>query len=176
MKRVMLSAAMLLISAAIISAQSPRGKVQSKPVRETAASIQKALLGQLASDGEITGKCTERFQNASGGISLKAVDLNGDGKPEYLLRLSDDMQSKCFGETKATVWCYGKAATGEYVRLLSADTTDRTIDDFSAKKTVHRGYADLELDMTQGLFLESVVYRFDGARYREAKRETARVP
>lgn len=95
-------------------------------------------------------------------ITAETLDLNGDGKPEWLLTASDAI-GLCGATGACSKWIYGKSGTG-YVQLLESSA----IHGLSVAKTKTRGYKDLTLAANSGAYETYLyTYKFDGVKYRE---------
>jgi len=129
--------------------------------QKVSAATQKAIVKQLVSDGELTNDCVREAGGASKIVSIKSMDLNSDGKPEYFV----DGNSGCaFGAKMPYGWVYGKSGNS-YKMLLSAGVNIG----ISRKKTKTKGYYDLKVDVmgnySTNWQAQSTTYKFNGTSY-----------
>jgi hypothetical protein len=101
------------------------------------------------------------------GISVKKVDLNKDGQPEYIAVLEE--QVMCGAHANCPNWVYRKAG-GDYQLLLSTHGQQLLLE-----KTSTNNFRDLRSEGSDSAFENSVViYKFDGNKY-QAKNCYSRV-
>lgn len=143
----------LIVLCVAVNVSAQTGKVS--------AATQKAIVQQLVSDRGITADCVREAGGASKVVSIKPLDLNRDGKPEFIV----SGESGCaFGANSPYGWVYRKTANG-YEVLLDAGPNIG----ISRKKTQTKGYYDLAVD-TMGNFstnwkAQTTTYKFNGTRY-----------
>lgn len=129
--------------------------------QKVSAVTQKAIVKQLVNDGELTNDCVREAGGASKIVGIQSVDLNSDGKPEYIVMGS---RGCAFGAKMPYGWVYGKSGNG-YKMLLSAGVNI----EIARKKTKTRGYYDLKVDVmgnySTNWQAESTTYKFNGTRY-----------
>src|SRR5205085_8286884 len=94
-------------------------------------------------------------------LKVKAVDLNGDGRPEFIIE-GDDGPKECLrGNRNFPTWLYRRTASG-YELLLKAGNELKPL------ATSTNGYRDLENSGGLGAFESlTIVFKFDGNKYRD---------
>lgn len=148
--RVFFICSITILFAVNISAQM--GKVST--------TIQKAIVQQLVRDREIDADCVREAGSVSKAVSIKPLDLNSDGKPEYIVT----GDSCGFGAKMPYGWVYGKSGSS-YIMLLSAGPNI----EISRKKTKTKGYFDLKVTVmgnySTNWEAQSTTYKFNGTHY-----------
>jgi hypothetical protein len=91
-------------------------------------------------------------------VSVKAVDLNGDGNPEFVITNRNHHNCLC-GNRSCAGWVY-RYADNRYEALLLAESSDR----LRQADTVTNGYSDL-IEQGDGL---RVLLSFNGRGYQRA--------
>jgi hypothetical protein len=129
--------------------------------QKVSTATQKAIVKQLVNDGELTNDCVREAGGASEIVSIKSIDLNSDGKPEYFV----EGNSGCaFGANSPYGWVYDKSGSG-YKMLLSAGPNQG----ISRKKTKTKGYYDLAVwglgNASTNWKAQATIYKFNGTRY-----------
>ncbi len=153
LNRISLSLLFLVVPLFAVNISAQTGKVS--------AATQKAIVQQLVHDRGITADCVREAGGASKVVSIKSIDLNSDGKPEYFV----EGDSSCaFGANSPYGWVYSKSGNG-YKMLIDAGP----MQGISRKKTKTKGYDDLEIT-TLGNFstnwkAQTTIYKFNGTRY-----------
>ena len=122
------------------------------------ATIHRAIMQQLAkqlrSDVPSMRECTSK---ATFPFSARAVDLNADGKPEYLLTSASDCEC---GQVNCAQWVY-RAHERSFDLLLEANGYVLTTGAAS-----HGGYRDLTTaSRNNAASVDHVSYAFDGKHY-----------
>ena len=125
------------------------------------AATQKAIVQQLISDSELTGDCVREAGGASKIVGIRSMDLNNDGKPEYIV----EGNSGCaFGANSPFSWVYGKSGNS-YKMLFNAGPNQG----ISRKKTKTKGYYDLIVtylgNASTNWEASTSTHRFNGTRY-----------
>lgn len=128
--------------------------------QKVSTAVQKAIVQQLVRDSEIEADCVREAGGASKAVSIESLNLNSDGKPEYIV-----MGSGCGQGAKMPYgWVYGKSGSG-YKILLSAGPNI----EISRKKTKTKGYFDLKVTVmgnySTNWEAESTTYKFNGTSY-----------
>jgi hypothetical protein len=146
LNRISLFLLFLIVPSFAVNISAQMGKVS--------AATQNAIVQQLVGDRGITADCVREAGGASKVVSIKPLDLNRDGKPEFIVY----GESGCaFGANSPYGWVYRKSANG-YEMLLDAGPNQ----EISRKKTLTKGYYDLRV-LTLGP--ETTTYKFNGTRY-----------
>lgn len=129
--------------------------------QNVSAATQKAIVKQMVSDGALTNDCIREEGGASKIVSIKPLDLNSDGKSEFIV----EGNSGCaFGANSPYSWVYGKSGSS-YKMLFDAGTNQG----ISRKKTKTNGYYDLKVsylgNASTNWKSESTTHKFNGTRY-----------
>lgn len=112
------------------------------------------LAVQLRHDVPAMGDCTTKSKYP---FSARAVDLNGDSKPEYLLTSANECEC---GQVNCSQWVYRANGKG-FDLLLEAEGYVLHVG-----KTAHRNYRDLATtSRNSAAIVNHVSYAFTGARY-----------
>lgn len=146
-------------------AASDKVRAQSKQPKSTLPEITtvkmpEALAGQVARDDNGKNKscqlCGTDAQTFVDGGTTRSLDLNGDGKPEWII-------SFC-GSQACSGWIYRKV--GERYEMIfagDAGSADYTV----PLATVRNGYRDLSNDPTEGTTGGFVmILKYDGRHYK----------
>lgn len=134
---------------------------QSRP--QATLNVRRAILQQLVRDNE---DVRQLIRNYNGGfeatakdMSVETIDLNHDGKPEFLVE--GVLGGMLCGASNCPSWIYRKTRDG-YSLLLSESGSG-----ISVEKSSTNGYRDLR---NSGHYSASetyvTIYRFDGRKYR----------
>jgi hypothetical protein len=95
-------------------------------------------------------------------LSVKKIDLNKDGQPEYLAGLEDSYF--CGAHGNCPTWVYRKTG-GEYRLLLVVNGETLALDKTSTNK-----FRDLRSEGSNSAFESSgTVFKFDGNTYKESE-------
>jgi hypothetical protein len=154
--------AFLLISSFVLSASwlgNPAGSQDKKPSPEAPPDLVK----QLVRDSTETKACLDKHEGAveSIGLTLEEIDLDGDGTPEYILRVTSDPDDcGLCGVVKCPQWVYRKSEDG-YRLLLGKNEAD-----FSTLKTRTKGYLDIQNEKpSRNNTFDIEIYKWDGKSY-----------
>jgi len=144
----------------VIALSATTGVAQSR--QRVSAQKEKEIVQQLIRDREITAKCVQEAGGAQKTVYVNSVDLNRDGKPEFIV----DLHTSC-GAGNGYKWIYRRTTTG-YEQLLSAGGPRTEI---APLKSYTNGYRDVVEAAFASVSGDSVrtIYRFDGKRYREKR-------
>lgn len=127
--------------------------------------FRKALVKQLVRDGDIDSSCAKN--PAAEVIGVKAIDLNQEGQPEYLV---EGQSCACGGaDSNCLNWVY-RNNNGSYEQILGNELSQGGTA-LDALKTRTNGYLDLGAVAIGANRVVSITYKFDGQRYRSAKCE-----
>ena len=125
------------------------------------AATQKAIVKQMVSGGALTNDCVREAGGASKIVSIKSMDLNSDGKPEFIV---EGNTGCAFGANSPYSWVYGKSGNS-YKMLFDAGTNQG----ISRKKTKTNGYYDLKVtylgNASTNWEAETTTHKFNGTRY-----------
>jgi hypothetical protein len=163
------------------------GRISAKPqtaipqARNSAPLSKQELIRQIISDDNtVTSSCIEKLGGAESAVEVKSLDLNRDGKTDYLVSgRSADIYIDMTGSGKTEIldcvcgsrrcheWLY--VNTGDGYRLVLS-VKDGGI---MLLKTYTNGYRDLRVESVLGNSRPSnTIYKFDGTGYREVKQRT----
>lgn len=153
-----LAVLLVLITLTCVTA-FPQEKEVPKPIRSK-------LLKQVLSEYPDVRDCVEKEEGgtakAEQDMTVTEVDVNRDGVSEYEVELSGPCTC---GMVNCTIYLYRQSATG-YDSLLP----DAAGLGLELLKTSTNGYRDLQVDARDtAATTGSVVYKFDGKQYREAR-------
>jgi hypothetical protein len=154
--------AFLLVTSVVLSTSwlgNQAGSQDKKPSTEAPPDLVK----QLVKDSADTKACLDKHEGAvaSIGLAIEELDLDGDGKPEYILRVTSDPDDcGLCGAVKCPQWIYLKSEDG-YRLLLGKNEAD-----FSTLKTRTKGYLDIQNEVpsrNNTFYIE--IYKWDGKSY-----------
>lgn len=125
------------------------------------APTQKAIVQQLVRDRGISANCVREAGGASKVVSITPIDLNRDGRPEFIV----NGESGCtFGANSPYGWVYSKNGNS-YEMLFDAGPNQG----ISRKNNLTNGYYDLKVTMlgnfSSNWKARTSTYRFNGTRY-----------
>ncbi|MEP6763817.1 MAG: hypothetical protein ABJB66_05860 [Gemmatimonadaceae bacterium] len=139
----------LAISAGVARSASAQTPIPAK--------IMQQLSLQLRHDVPAMRDCTTKSKYP---FTARAVDLNGDSKPEYLLASASECEC---GQVNCSQWVY-RANDKAFDLLLEAEGYVLNIG-----ATSHRGYRDLRTtSRNSAAIVNHVSYAFRGVRYERA--------
>ena len=161
---------LVVFSICILSgnAQSRRRKPNAMPKPSIAGNVPQPLIKQLINDDETVRRCVkERYERGetqlSEYLSLRKVDLNGDGQPEFIIQGDDDGIECLRGNRNAPAWVYTRVAQGYKLLLKGAN-------DFTPLRTSTNGWRDLKSESGGGAFTKyATIFKFDNRQYRAKK-------
>ena len=153
LSRISLALSFLVVPLFAVNISAQTGKIS--------VATQQAIIQQLVRDGRLTADCVREAGGASKVVTIKSIDLNSDGKPEYFV----EGNSGCaFGAKSPYGWVYSKNRN-DYRMLLDAGP----VDGISRKKTKTNGYHDLEVtrlgNFSTNWKAQPTTYKFNGTRY-----------
>ena len=157
--------------AALLIVISLTGVTARPQEREVPKEIRSKLFKQaLADSGE-----RDCFEKEEGGLraaeenmSAEEVDVNRDGVPEYEVELSGPCTC---GMVNCSIFLYRQSGGG--YELILDDAAGLGLE---LLKTSSNGYADLGVDARETAATTSTtIYKFDGKKYREARRSLTQV-
>jgi len=129
--------------------------------QKVSAVTQKAIVQQLVSDRGIDADCVREAGGASKVVSIVPIDLNRDGKPEFIVSGESGCAS---GASSPYGWVYSKSGN-DYKMLLDAGPNQG----ISRKKTLTKGYYDLKItalgNASTNWKAQATTYKFNGTRY-----------
>lgn len=128
--------------------------------REAAKTVESAVLQEMARDGSLIPDCAGESVVGQEVVSLRPIDLNGDGQSEY--EVSGNPGCACIGARRCAKWIYQRTPEG-YRQILEMVQPDEGI---GVRKTRTDGYSDLEVVGWAGDEALREVFRFDGRKYR----------
>ena len=115
-----------------------------------------AMIADAIKDG------TLKASNLAKGMSVKKIDLNKDGQPEYIVVIENGYL--CGAHGNCTNRVYRKTGS-EYQQLLAENGEILTLE-----KTSTNEFRDLRLEGSNTAFESSgTVYKFDGNTYKESE-------
>lgn len=141
---------------AILSAsERERNKITTRQRHE--------IIHQMVRDSAIEQDCANQDGKPDKVIQISPVDLNRDGKPEFLV----EGNSGCAcAMQRCHNWIYQKTDEG-YELILDAGPIEWIL----RRKTSTNGYIDLEVVSVSGPDgAGSTIYKFDGTDYKEQAR------
>lgn len=101
-------------------------------------------------------------------FQAEAIDLNKDGKTEFLIMMADVDEGLCTAHN-CPVWAYSQNGN-KYKLLLKGYGHAAAYDSLRALKTSKNGYADLQTyEHSSAVEMEVTTYRFNGKQYRPQK-------
>jgi hypothetical protein len=125
-------------------------------VKEKAALTQLVLQDKEVKEG-MTGDDSPSVGDITEGITLKKIDLNKDGQPEYLTTLGPFL---CGVTGNCLTWVYRK--TGDEYQLLLRTSGRQLL----LEKTSTGGFRDLRMEAGNSADKQDFsIYRFDGNKY-----------
>lgn len=157
MKKYMLAMMILFACSSIGWTQSgKKAAAQEKNDLVQLISKNDEMVKSALSDGGVTAA------NLAKKMSLKKIDLNKDGQPEYIVLLMDTYF--CGAHGNCPNWVYRKTG-GEYQLLLTASGETLTLEKTSTNK-----FRDLRSEGSNSAFEGSgTVFKFDGNTYKEGE-------
>lgn len=152
---------------------APRVEVQTPPGKTEFTCYDLNILpiwNELKKDGEFRDRTSDMGESLDCAklLDVKTIDLNRDGRKEFLVRGKDI--PLCGGTGNCLFWIFQKGRTRVRVLLAASDYADMAEmgDQLLASRT--QGYADILL---KGHFTAAATgyytYRFDGSRYIESR-------
>lgn len=144
----------VLASVFIVRPQTSR----REPHEQVSAEVREQIVQQLTRNGDLTAEC---LREAGPTINIRAVDLNSDRKPEFIVKLL----VSC-GAGDGYAWIFRKMSTG--LELLLSAGGPRT--QISPMGSFTNGYRDIAEDAVgpRGGSVRTI-YKFDGKLYKERK-------
>lgn len=157
MKNIMLALTILFGCSGIGMAQSgKKATAQEKQALFQLISKNDAIIADGINDGGL------KAENLAKAMSVKKMDLNKDGQPEYLVMLEDTYF--CGAHGNCPNWVYRKSGS-EYQLLLSTAGESLTLDKTSTNK-----FRDLRSEGSNSAYESSgTVFKFDGNAYKEGE-------
>jgi len=153
-----LAAVVLCLSSG--SAQS-RGRVTAREREDIFRQIRRdeEFAKLLAEFAQSPGEVEELVRLTAQTMSVRKVDLNGDGRPDYMVEVSGGF---CGTLANCPHWVYRKGRGG--FERIGYDGGSREL---RPRKTSTRGYRDLRAE-AGGTAAEDVIidYKYDGREYR----------
>lgn len=117
-------------------------------------SIKNQILNRIIQSGDITREEAKERGGANKILYIQSVDLNRDGKPEYLV--------VCDCSLGPTPFVFRKTARG--VKVLFASEVRSTV---TLSKGYTRGWRNLEYEEGNSPGYQSQPLRFNGSRYKK---------
>ena len=115
----------------------------------------------LAEFAQSPGEAEEFVQLTARTMSVRKVDLNGDGRPDYIVEVSGGF---CGTLANCPHWVYRKGRGG--FERIGYDGRSREL---TPRKTSTRGYRDLRAEAGSTASEDVIVgYKYDGREYRAA--------
>lgn len=147
----------VLASVFIVRPQTSR----REPHERVSAEVREQIVQQLTRNGDLTAECLRDADGPTKVINIRAVDLNRDGKPEFIVKLL----LSC-GAGDGYAWIFRNTSTG--LELLLSAGGPRT--QISPMGSFTNGYRDIAEDAVgpRGGSVRTV-YKFDGKLYKERK-------
>ena len=140
-----------IVSVATVSAYSANAQ------RKVSRPIMQQLAKQLRNDVPAMRECTTKSEFP---FSARAVDLNGDKQPEYVLTSANECEC---GQMNCSQWVY-RAHDTTFELLLEAEGYV-----LSEAATLHNGYRDLNTtSRNNAAIVDHVSYAFNGKRYEQS--------
>ena len=118
------------------------------------AAVKKQILNKIIQFGDITREEATERGGAGKILYIQSVDLNRDGKPEYLV--------VCDCSLGPTPFVFRKTARG--VKVLFASEVRSTV---TLSKGYTRGWRNLEYEEGNSPGYQSQPLRFNGSRYKK---------
>ena len=149
--------------------------------RKSAPVSKQELIRQIINDDNtVTSSCVEKLGGAESAVGVRPLDLNRDGKTDYLvsgLFASINVDMTGSGKTEILDCLCGARRCHEWLYINTGDGY-RLV--FSVKdggiivlKTYTNGYRDLSVESVAGNSRPSTkIYKFDGTGYGEIKQRT----
>ena len=136
-----------------------------QPQREVGKDVRSRLFKEVLANDPDVRECAEKEEGglraAEENMSVEEVDLNRDGVSEYEVELSGPCSC---GMVNCTIYLYRQSAAGYELILEGAAGFG-----FQVLKTSSKGYTDVRVDARDNAATQSqTIYKYDGARYREA--------
>ena len=119
------------------------------------ANTTKKLFQHILRDARVTEEKIAEIKagSASEYISVKPVDLNGDGKPEYIV---EGLKPPLMGMLAGYTWIYEKK-NGEYVLIGDFGAPENV----TPLKSEHNGYRDIKVSLSLNSGQKVVHYKFE---------------
>lgn len=158
MTRIVLCLTLISLAAAGGVAQSRRKQPTSRLSQPTNIEVPKELLQQMMRDDtEVRSFVNQALvTNESGGkFTADLVDLNGDGKPEYIISPPNLMM----GNSSGPAWVYRRTAKG-YEQLFAGGWMS-----YRVLRTSTNSYSELEAYESGSMGTDRTVLSFNGRKY-----------
>ena len=158
----------ILLTALSVAASAQNGGCPSgvKIPQDLARQLLTQAFKSMETPQDEQDKITRAVEGKGGVASLfcaEAIDLNRDGKQEFLIHQADVEGAFCTAQN-CPVWVYGLKSDG-YKMLLEA--TGGYITPIEALKTSTNGYRDIRTyEHSSAVEHEITIYKFDGNLYR----------
>jgi hypothetical protein len=155
-----------VLLSAILSVFGLIGFVYLRPVSaqtgQRATAREKAAIAQLVLQDKDVKQDVSDFgistESVTRGITVKKIDLNQDGQPEYMVTLEEG--HLCGAHANCPNWVYRKVG-GEYQLLLGTSGQQLLLE-----RTSTNGFRDLRTEGASSAFeTDFSIYKFDGNRY-----------
>jgi hypothetical protein len=167
---ILLRSSVLLLSILLISLSS--AMPQRRNVK-TSPKLKQELIQQMVSDGEVTNECIEKLGGAEKAIDLTPVDLNRDGRPDYLIEGTYaiiDVDMSGAGKNESADCVYGPQRPNGWIYVQTEKGYKLVFSTLNAGillgKTYTNGYLDFKVEQPSGPNgLVIVTYKFNGEKY-----------
>ena len=164
---------------------SAASQIRAPQVPKSTPVSKQELIQQIISDDDtVTSSCVEKLGDAENAVEVESIDLNRDGKTDYLVSgLTASINIDMTGNGKSEIvdclcgsrrchnWLYVDTGNG-YLLVLSAKDGG-----ILPLKTYTNGYRDLSVESVSGNSRPvRSIYKFDGIKYQEIKQRAVRRP
>jgi len=165
-----LRASVLLLSILLISFSNAMPQHRNA---KTSPKLKQELIQQMVSDGEVTNECIEKLGGAEKAIDLTPVDLNRDGRPDYLIEGTYaiiDVDMSGAGKNESADCVYGPQRPNGWIYLQTEKGYKLVFSTLNAGillgKTYTNGYLDFKVEQPSGPnAIFTATYKFDGNQY-----------
>ncbi len=177
--------AQVISSPAQQAGSSKRGRTfrRSRPaaLAQPTSAIRQELIQQLiGDDSTVTSSCIDKSGGADRAIQVEPIDLNRDGKVDYVVSGTGGSINMTSTGTMEIVDCLCGARRCHDWLYLNTGAGYKLV--FSVKNggiiplaTYTNGYRDLSVETVLGNSRPvTPIYKFDGTRYQETKQRTGR--
>lgn len=159
----------LLLLILVVGATTARQRRSAK----TSPNLKRELIQQMVSDGEVTNECIEKLGGAEKAIDLTPVDLNRDGRPDYLIEGTYaiiDVDMSGAGKNESADCVYGPQRPNGWIYLQTEKGYKLLFSTLNAGillgKTYTNGYLDFKVEQPSGPnSIFTAAYKFDGNQY-----------